>query len=675
MIFTTRMRFLSAVVLDTDMEAVTRELLQQGVLDFISIRELNILERNRVETVEPKVSEARLKESRRRIESFLDMVDIRPGYEHALSIDEFEPLDPDAVERELDGIGTEVQGRRNRQGELQQDILKLEEIRRQFDAYQNLQEGLLSRSQYSFLSIQAGYIHPRHVQEFTRAIAPYPSVYLDMGAPDKPAFLLISLKRDEARIRSILSSVGWTDVEFPEEVRQSKDDALSHIDTKLAALRENRDRLNREVTEVLQGRAERLQDIWKRCALNELYYKIQSRFGKTARTVLFSGWLPASKQKDLEKGILDVTEGIAFLEWKDPDTAVRMEGVSDVPVQMKNPGFLRPFQAMVQNYAIPEYGTIDPTPVVAVVYLMMFGLMYGDAGHGLVIMVAGIIGWVLRKRSKKGTILSQLITWCGGAAVITGILYGSYFGMPWFDPLWFDFHGLISGHPRTGNLRDIYDVLKITIYFGIGVITLGLFFNWINSIRRKRWFHLFFGKAGLLGGWIYGAGIYIAFYFVRHDYKGLPPGRFIIYLVAVPVVLLFLKAPVEFQLHRKEHPEKAFTPFTVIDFFMEWIVEILEIFSGYLANTLSFMRVAGLGIAHASLMIAFFSIARMVSPGDGISIGGIAVLVAGNAMVIVLEGLSAGIQALRLNYYEFFNKYFTGSGKAYAPISLKGSLN
>ncbi len=100
---------------------------------------------------------------------------------------------------------------------------------------------------------------------------------------------------------------------------------------------------------------------------------------------------------------------------------------------------------------------------------------------------------------------------------------------------------------------------------------------------------------------------------------------------------------------------------------MEWIVELLEIFSGYLANTLSFMRVAGLGIAHVSLMAAFESISEMAGGG----FGGVIILILGNLLVIGLEGLSAGIQALRLNYYEFFSKYFTGKGIAYNPVSIR----
>jgi V/A-type H+-transporting ATPase subunit I len=102
---------------------------------------------------------------------------------------------------------------------------------------------------------------------------------------------------------------------------------------------------------------------------------------------------------------------------------------------------------------------------------------------------------------------------------------------------------------------------------------------------------------------------------------------------------------------------------------MEWVIELLEIFSGYLANTLSFMRVAGLGIAHVTLMIAFFQIAEMAAP-FGHTVVSVLILVLGNALVVALEGLSAGIQSLRLNYYEFFSKYFVASGYEYSPISL-----
>ena len=104
---------------------------------------------------------------------------------------------------------------------------------------------------------------------------------------------------------------------------------------------------------------------------------------------------------------------------------------------------------------------------------------------------------------------------------------------------------------------------------------------------------------------------------------------------------------------------------------MELLIEVLEVFSGFLSNTLSFLRVAGLGIAHVSLMQAFFMLADMVGTETvAAAVGSWALVIFGNVLVIALEGLSAFIQTIRLHYYEFFNKFLMGGGIAFRPISL-----
>jgi V/A-type H+-transporting ATPase subunit I len=179
---------------------------------------------------------------------------------------------------------------------------------------------------------------------------------------------------------------------------------------------------------------------------------------------------------------------------------------------------------------------------------------------------------------------------------------------------------------------------------------------------------LFFDKGGIIGGWIYAGGIYIAFYMSSHQFKEFPSGRVVFLLVTLPALLIFIKEPYHFFEHKKHNPDEKFNAFTALGWIMNWIVELLEIFSGYLSNTLSFMRVAGLGIAHVCLMMSFFTIAEMTG-----GVFAVIVLIFGNALVIGLEGLSAGIQALRLNYYEFFTKFFHGTGQLYTPISLSSS--
>jgi V/A-type H+-transporting ATPase subunit I len=349
-------------------------------------------------------------------------------------------------------------------------------------------------------------------------------------------------------------------------------------------------------------------------------------------------------------------------------------------VQYRNPRFLKPFQMLVTNYHVPEYGTVDPTFFVMFSYLTMFGLMFADVGQGAILLLAGLAGFFLSRRGEERFHnLFALIGWCGFSSVLFGAFFGSYFGLPLLKPVLFDFHGIVTGQGRHDALmNDVFDILAVSIYFGIGIIAIGLLFNWINLLRKRRWESLLLDKGGVAGAWIFSGGVYAAHYMVANGYKHLPSPNALLLLVGVPAIVLFLKHPVLRTVHGRgrrgdatgegqARQDEPLTPFTLMTVLMEGIVELLDVFSGYLSNTLSFLRVAGLGIAHVSLMSAFFELAHMA----GVSWVSMLIVVAGNVLVIGLEGLSAGVQSLRLNYYEFFSKFFTGSGKLYAPISLR----
>jgi V/A-type H+-transporting ATPase subunit I len=323
---------------------------------------------------------------------------------------------------------------------------------------------------------------------------------------------------------------------------------------------------------------------------------------------------------------------------------------------------------LVTNYGVPAYGTMDPTPLVAISYLLMFGLMFGDAGHGLILVILGLIGArILKTPGMKQ--LSRLLVWCGGASVVMGVLFGAYFGFSLLPALWFDYHGVVAGHVTGGAVANIMDILALTVYLGIAVIGAGILLNWVNRARAGNWRALLFDKVGVLGGVMYGTGVWIAAAFARSGFRELPGLRVAGFLIGVPALLMFLKFPLQAASDRKHGNDPHAFPAMWI---MEWIIELLDVFSGYLANTLSFMRVAGLGIAHVMLMVAFYQIATMVSP-DGVSVLFVVVLIVGNVVVIALEGLSAGIQSLRLNYYEFFSKYFVPTGTRYRPVSLEST--
>lgn len=674
--FTSPMKLLTAVALDTDSDAIARELLSLGALELVSIKELSGDWSSKLARVEPRINLARLGEMRKRTEGFMAMAAppiARPRIDPSAPV---VPVDLEATEKRLDAMAAEVNGLRERQKDLQDEVMKLDEIRRQIVAFGDLKTGAAASSSYSFLSIKAGLLPADKADGLHAALEGIPSVSLPSAkasgaaAGEPVGVVLVFLKRDAQRVEPVLERLGWEDARLPESTGEGNEQALRSLDTKIEALKAKQAACVGELGAYFTAHGGGLADLWTTLRSGELIAKVRSTFSRTDRTVLFSGWIPAEKAGPVESGIRKVAAGGCSVEWLEPH-----EGEATtipVPVEMRNPEFLKPFEGLVRNFAVPEYGSVDPTPFVAVAYLCMFGLMFGDAGHGLVVALVGILGLARAKKTGKPDSLYRIMLYCGGSAIVTGILFGSYFGFKLFPPLWFDYHGVVNGQDASGSVQNVYDILGITIRFGMIVMFVGLAINWVNLFRKKEWFRLLLDKAGLLGGWIYGAGAWVAFYYVDHNYREFPPVSLLALMLGLPTIVLAFKAPLEFLLHGR-HEGKRFKPGLVVDFVMEWIVEILEIYSGYLANTLSFMRVAGLGIAHVSLVTAFFQIARMITPEGPYSIPAILILVLGNVLIIALEGLSAGIQSLRLNYYEFFSKYFNGTGKAYRPISFNGA--
>jgi V/A-type H+-transporting ATPase subunit I len=667
--FTTEMIQLFAVVLARDCDRVTEALLREGLMQFIDVSETESENTNDLSAVKPKISLTDISDLRKRIEGFLHAGGIVPSAPKETDLAHRKAVDIEKESTHLDMIASERDSIRERQRIIQQEILKLEDIQRQVERYGIGLADVTIPAKHSLISMQIGKVPISKVDLFESELKDLPSLNIVMGQEkDVSHQLLISMKRDSEQIQKILAKAGWTRIELPDELKSVRKDVAEGLSEKLKALTNEQRNVEKKVHDLVKKEEKRLIEVWSNLRVNELIYRIQSHFKSSARTVIFTGWLPSDKKPLLIRSIQDACENRCYLEWNE---AHSQTAIGDkIPVSLKNPRALAPFQMLVRNFGVPEYGTIDPTPFVMPLYLSMFGLMFADVGQGFVLAMLGLLGvHYLRKKEQKTNLyqLSWLIVWCGMSSVCFGVLFGSYFGMGLIRPLWFDFHSAIFGHSAQDSVaKDVFSILTITIYFGIAVIFLGLLFNWINLIRTKKWMPLVFDKGGLLGAWIYAGGIYIVSYMISHNYKGFPSGVRLFILIGLPALLLFVKEPYHFFTHSAPpSSEKSNLVFTFLKFVMEWLVELLEIFSGYLSNTLSFMRVAGLGIAHTCLMASFFTIAGMTS-----DIAAVPILILGNMLVIGLEGLTAGIQALRLSYYEFFTKFFHGTGNLYTPISL-----
>jgi V/A-type H+-transporting ATPase subunit I len=677
MMFTVPMKFLEAAVLTCDATLVSDALLRLGSLDAVTLTGVH---GSGFESTRPMPFDGaidKVRDARKRVEGFLNLADPPIGKPNLTTYVGVSPPDIVGVEKNLEVFAQSIRGIRERQKEIQERLLRMEELRRQIETY-GAPYAIAAPSGSSFLSLRSGSVPETLHSGLEGALSSFPVVMVPAAADSmgRRSLLIVSLRRDESRVLSILGRFGWKENDQALTNKDLVGDSIKGIQTQESSLRISLDECVKEYSSLFTTKGSGLASIWAELRAYELSFKLRSTFARTESVSILSGWIPAKECRIVEEGIKAACHGRCYLEWVEAKKAT--EDGATPPVSMKNPRILAPFQTLVTNFGIPQYGSIDPTPFVAVAYLCMFGLMFGDSGHGLVLILGGL-WYLLRSRTAaKDETLPWLIIYCGAAAVVSGLLFGSFFGMPLLPPLWFRYHGIVAGEAAagTGSIRTVYDILGITIRFGIIVMGTGFIINWINLFRKKQWLQLIFDKTGIVGGWVYAAGTWVAFYFVSHLYRELPPLAILLPVLGLPTVMLGLKAPLAFVLNAptgSSHPskKKKFSIAVLVEFIMEWLIDILEVYSGYLANTLSFLRVAGLGIAHGSLMAAFFQIAAMVSHGERISVAGFLILVLGNVLVIALEGLSAGIQSLRLNYYEFFSKYFNSTGRAYNPISFR----
>ena len=657
-LFTRPMKLLTAVVLEQTSDRVVKSLLRLGVLDFVHINKLDSGQMEKLSFRQSSVSRSALQDMRHRVEALLKQGHITVPTSEVLDVQNLEKPQLEAFKKTLDDLTASLLSLKEKQKESNQMVMGLEEMQR-----------YIKEDKGEYLDLRVGQITKGRSEDLKEKIAAFGGLLESVENTD--LWISLTLRRDVGQVDPLLEKFGWmesSDVQLQQQaISMIKDQLGKEHDAALA----EREKIEKAVDEMVSSQQAQLFAIWANLRLNELSDQIRSYFAYTRNTTLFSGWVPTDQAEVVEQAIIQASEGQCVIEWTDARQVPRNE----VPVAVSSPKILAPFQRMVNNYSTPEYGSVNPTIFVMIAYLCMFGLMFADVGQGLVLLLVALLGKYGYKKNplkKDGMIsrnLTDLLIYLGISAMIFGALFGSYFGLSLFPAIWFNYEAVVAGHGGDGSLiTDVYDILGLTVKFGIIVIYTGLVLNWINLFRKKSYLQLTLDKNGLLGGVLFGTGLYMGFAFVESGYQSFPSDPWIAPVLAVSLFLLLIRGFLAYYISVKQGGKRHDLGTVTMDAILEWFIDILEIFTGYLSNTLSFMRVAGLGIAHASLMQAFKELSSLV---DGF--GGVVIFILGNILVIVLEGLSSGIQSLRLNYYEFFSRYFTGKGVAYQPVGLKNS--
>ena len=467
---------------------------------------------------------------------------------------------------------------------------------------------------------------------------------------------------------NVMNSLGFERTRLPAYLEENAENAYKKLAEEIEEKTKQKEELEKELayfTEELKGDFN--------AVLCKLKYKADC-FELRKKAVIgverfsFSGYCPTRECKKLREELEKLSPNIQCLE-----IPIDKKGAAEeTPVRLKNNWFVRPFEMFVKMYGLPSYSTFDPTPYVAVTYMILFGLMFGDVGQGLVVTLLGLL---LSKLTKNG--LAPIMTRLGIFSMAGGCIYGSVFGIETLIPpiyhredIWKNVCKLFSNLGVPEHPESIFQAAMVVLLFalliGIILILISMIFNMVLKFKAGHAGEAIFSVNGLCGVVLYASLVTGLICTLLFGLQLMTP-LYVIGLIGVPALLIFFREPI---LHAMAH-KKSEEPFKVGNFIISNFIELFEAAISFLSNTMSYLRVGGFVLSHAGFMLVVSQLAGTANGDVPITAKTVIVYIVGNIVVMGIEGLLVGIQVLRLEFYEIFSRFYDGGGTRFEPVEIK----
>jgi V/A-type H+-transporting ATPase subunit I len=439
------------------------------------------------------------------------------------------------------------------------------------------------------------------------------------------AVLLLYDKRYANQIQGYLSGERLSSFTIPELRTIEVRDFGFHIENSKTKLKINLESLEEEKKKLTQSPDfEKLAQIHQEAIIRLSAYSLAEKMGGTENTFEIEGFIPKSKIKNFENGLKEVFENRIFIK--------RTKAVKDAPVSRKNPRIVKPFETITNLIQLPEYGSIDPTPLVFIFFTLFWGFMVGDIGYAATIF---LIAAILRRRFKKNQQqglqnITEIFMISCVAAMFFGVLYFEIFG-DLGEIIAHDMH--LNIHPVLDRYNDVQDLLIISIMIGYAIIMGGMALGVYNNLNLRYMTHVY---GNLLLILIWGSiPIVLVISMISPDLFGT---AFIIDLLVIIIAIIMLIK-------------------------LEGIAGLIHVIERF-SNILSFARLMAIGLVGAwmgkianNLTTQLFPLGLLM--GLGLHIVNIGILV-----------LSPTIHSMRLNVFEFFTQFVLEGGNDYRPYGI-----
>jgi V/A-type H+-transporting ATPase subunit I len=524
-------------------------------------------------------------------------------------------------------------------------------------------------------------INSSDFEEINRALEEITIYKYDLENKEKSALLIISNVEDSEKVLKVLRSFNSNVFSIPQGMPQIPSEAYSYAVSKIKELTEKQKSITKQIAEIKKSLRRDILSVHEKALVAKDVLEVLRKPGGTKHFAVIQGFIPSRMEKKFQESTNQWTSIVENVT--DPKL------VNEMPTLFENKKFVRTFEVITKSQGIPKKGEPDPTPMIALMWPIFYGLMFADLGHGLLLMGLGL----LFKVKGQGDLSrwGMLIAISGASAAIAGVGAGEAFGyhlehMGPFEGIFEEGGALYSLSWLVGILSvaeltfdQVINILKVSLFIGIVHLVWAMILRMQRLAQAGQKLVLYMEAIPNLT--LYGGIVVIMMCAIGSQYDVMNMYSRV-HTEAVPWVTVFLgdwaqvwivtriavvivigsmvMMMVGGILHAKKHPQDGGDPASVV----------MEVFLGKtvesLAHTISYARLGIMLLVHAALLLTVNN--AFSSLGGSESGGAMAMIIGGNLGIMMIEGLIVYIQSLRLHLYEFFTKWYVGGAQPFAQL-------
>ncbi len=524
-------------------------------------------------------------------------------------------------------------------------------------------------------------INSADFDEISRSLEGITIYKYDLENKEKAAILVISDTTDSEKVLKVLRSFNSNTFKIPEGFPQIPNESYALAESKIKELTTKQALIKKELGKITKKIRRDILALHEKSKVAKDVLETLRKPGGTKHFAVIQGFIPKKMEKkftDSTKQWMSVVEDITDPKLKE-----------EIPTLFDNKRFVRTFEVITKSQGIPKAGEPDPTPMIALMWPIFYGLMFADTGHGLLLMALGL----LFKFKGQGELSrwGMLIAISGASAAIAGIGAGEAFGyhIEAFSPVgelleeggilyplsWIV--GILSVAELT--FEQVINILKVSLFIGIVHLVWAMTLRIIRLVKEGHMLVVF--TEAIPNVVLYGGIVVVMMCAIGSQYDVMNMYSRV-HTESVPWVTMFLGEWAEVWIitriavvlviasmvvmmvggvmHAKKHPEDGADPASVI----------MEVMLGKtvesLAHTISYARLGIMLLVHAALLMTVNN--AFTSLGGSESGAAMAMIIGGNLGIMMIEGLIVYIQSLRLHLYEFFTKWYVGGAQSFRQI-------